>query len=64
MSSVAGIIIVSMIEKPSFHDQFERIIMQYKKVVYSLDVIMVYSYGFLFNSTTVNQALDSMTTRT
>ena len=64
MSSAAGIIIVSMIGKPSFHDQFEKIIKHYKNVVYSLDVIMVRSYGILLNCTKADQALDSMTTLT
>ena len=50
MSSAAAVIIVSL------HDQFEKIIKHYKKkVIFSLDVIMVYSHGFLFNCRTVDQ---------
>ena len=57
--------------KPNFSDQFKKIIKRYIKVGYNLGVmrqsaclvlnpIMVYSNGFLFNCTTVGQALDSM----
>ena len=52
-------------------DQFKKIIKHYLKVGYNLDVmrqsaclvlnpITVYSYGFLFNCKTVDQASDSM----
>ena len=61
--------------KPNFSDQFKRVIKRYIKVGYNLDVmcqsaclvlnpITVYSYGFLFNCTTVGQASDSMTALT
>ena len=54
-----------------FSDQFKQIIKRYKKVGYNLDImrqsaclvlnpIMVSSYGFLLNCTTVGQASDSM----
>ena len=57
--------------KPYFSDQFKTIIKRYIKVGYNLDVmrqsaclvlnpITVYSYGFLFNCTTVGYASDSM----
>ena len=57
--------------KPNFSDQFKKIIKCYKNVGYNLDImrqfaclvvnqIRVYSYGFLFNCTTVGQASDSM----
>ena len=60
-----------IVGKPNFSDQFKR----YKKVGYNLDImrqsaclvvnpITVYSYGFLFNCTTVGQASDSMTALT
>ena len=62
-------------EKPNFSDQFKKIIKLYKRVGYNMDVmrqsaclvvnpITVYSYGFLFNCMTVDQASDSMTTLT
>ena len=58
-----------------FSDQFKTIIKRYIKVGYNLDVMRqsaclvlnqstVYSYGFLFNCTTVGQASDSMTALT
>ena len=61
-----------IVRKPNFSDQFKKIIRRYVKVGYTLDVmrqsaclvlnpITVYSYGFLFNCTTVGQASDSMT---
>ena len=61
--------------KPNFSDQFKKIIKRYIKVGYNLDVmrqsaclvlnpITVNSCGFLFNCTTVGQALDSMTALT
>ena len=60
-----------IVGKPRFSDQFKKIIKRYIKVGYNLDVIRqsaclflnpikVYSYGFLFNCTTVGQASDSM----
>ena len=60
---------------PNFSDQFKNIIKRYIQVGYNLDVmrqssclvlnpITVSSYGFLFNCTTVGQALDSMTALT
>ena len=57
---------------PTFSDYFKKIIKRYKKKVgYNLDImwlsarlvlnlLTLYSYGFLFNCTTVGQALDSM----
>ena len=64
-----------IVGKPNFSDQFEKIVKRYIKVGYKLDVmrqseclvlspITVYSYGFLFNCTTVGQASDSMTALT
>ena len=64
-----------IVGKPNFIDQFKKIVKRYIKVGYNLDVmrqsvclvlnpIMVYSYGFLFNCTTVGQASDSMTVLT
>ena len=58
--------------KPNFSDQFKKIVKCYIRVGYNVDIvrqsaclvlnpITVYSYGFLFNSTTVGQASDSMT---
>ena len=58
-----------------FSDQFKKTIKRYIKVGYNLDVmpqsaclvlnpIMVYSYDFLFNCTTVGQTSDSMTALT
>ena len=64
-----------IVGKPNFSDQFKFFIKHYIKVGYNLDVmrhsaclvlnpITVYSYGFLFNCTTVGQASDSMTALT
>ena len=64
-----------IVGKSKFSDPFKKIIKRYVKVGYNLDVmrqsvclvlnpIMVYSYGFLFNCTTVGQASDSMTALT
>ena len=64
-----------IVGKPYFSDQFKKIIKRYIRVGYNLDImrqsaclvlnpIMVYSYGFLFNCTTVGQASDSMTALT
>ena len=61
-----------LVGKPSFHDQFEKIIKHLKRVGYRMDImrqsvclvlnpIRVYSYGLLFKCTKVGQALDSMT---
>ena len=60
-----------IVGKPNFSDQFQNIVKRYIKVGYNLDVmrqsaclvlnpIMVYSYGFLFNCTTVGQASDPL----
>ena len=60
-----------IVGKPNFSDQFKKIVKHYIRVGYNLDImqqsaclvlnpIMVYSYGFLFNCTTVGQASDSM----
>ena len=59
----------------NFSDQFKKIVKRYIRVGYNLDImrqsaclvlnpITVYSYGFLFNCTTVGQASDSMTALT
>ena len=56
-------------------DQFKKIVKRYIRVGYNLDImrqsaclvlnpITVYSYGFLFNCTTVGQASDFMTALT
>ena len=61
--------------KPNFSDQCKKITKLYIKVEFYLDVMRqsaclvlnpftVYSYGFLFNYTTVGQASDSMTALT
>ena len=61
-----------IVVKPYFSDQFKRIVKRYIRVGYNLDImrqsaclvlnpITVYSYGFLFNCTTLGQASDSMT---
>ena len=61
--------------KPNFSDQLKKIVKRYIRVGYNLDImrqsaclvlnpITVYSYGFLFNCTTVGQASDSMTALT
>ena len=58
--------------KPNFKDQFKKIIKRYESVGYNMDImrqsaclvvnsILVKSYGFLFNCTTVGQASDLMT---
>ena len=60
-----------VVGKPNFSDQFKKIVKRYIRVGYNLDImrqsaclvlnpITVYSYGFLFNCTTVGQASDSM----
>ena len=60
-----------IVGKPNFSDQFKKIVKRW----YNLDIMrqsaclvlnptMVYSYGFLFNCTTVGQASDSMTALT
>ena len=64
-----------IVGKPSFIDQFKKIIKRYKRVGYNMDImrqsvrlvenqITVNGYGYLFNCTTVGQASDSMTTLT
>ena len=61
-----------IVGKPNFRDQFKKIVKRYIRVGYNLDIMrqsaclvlnptMVYSYGVLFNCTTVGQASDSMT---
>ena len=60
-----------IVGKPNFNDQFKKIVKRYTRVGYNLDImrqsaclvlnpITVYSYGFLFNCTTVGQASGSM----
>ena len=60
-----------IVGKPYFSDQFKNIVKRYIRVGYNMDVMLqpaclvlnpitVYSYGFLFNCTTVGQASDSM----
>ena len=60
-----------IVGKPNFSDQFKKIVIRYIRFGYNLDImrlsaclvlnpITVYSYGFLFNCTTVGQASDSM----
>ena len=64
-----------IVGKPNFSDQFKKIVKRYIRVGYDLDImrqsaclvlnpITFYSYGFLFNCTTVGQASDSMTALT
>ena len=64
-----------IVGKPYFSDQFKKIIKRYKRLGYNMDImrqsaclfvkpITVDSYGFLFNCTTVSQALDLMTALT
>ena len=64
-----------VVGKPNFGFQFKKIVKRYIRVGYNLDImrqsaclvvnpITVYSYGFLFNCTTVGQASDSMTALT
>ena len=61
-----------IVGKPNFSDQFKNIVKPYIRIGYNLDImrqsaclvlnpITFYSYGFLFNCTTVGQASDSMT---
>ena len=61
--------------QPNFSDQFKTPIKWYKRVGYNMVImrqaagqivnpIMVDSYGFLFNNTTVFQASDLMTALT
>ena len=65
----------SEVLKPNCSDLFKKIVKRYIRVGYNLDImrqsaclvlnpITVYSYGFLFNRTTVGQASDSMTALT
>ena len=64
-----------IVGKPNFSDQLKKIVKRYIRVGYNLDImrqsaclvlnpILVYSYGFLFNCTTVGQASDSKTALT
>ena len=64
-----------IVGKPNFSDLFKKIVKRYIRVGYNLDImrqsaclvlnpITVYSYGFLFNCTTVGHASDSMTALT
>ena len=64
-----------IVGKSNFSDRFWEIIKRYVGVGYNLDVmrqsaclvlnpITVYSYGFLFNCTTVGQVSESMTALT
>ena len=64
-----------IVGKPNFSDQFKKKVKRYIRIGYNLDImrqsaclvlnpITVYSYGFLFNCTTVGQASDSMTALT
>ena len=61
-----------IVGKPNFRDQFKKIVRRYIMVGYNLDImrqsaclvlnpITVYSFGLLFNCTTVGQASDSIT---
>ena len=61
--------------KPYFSDQFKKIVKRYNRIGYNLDImrqsaclvlnpVTVYSYGFLFNCTTVGHASDYMTALT
>ena len=67
-----GDLVYKFKRKPNFSDQFKKIVKRYIRVGYNLDImrqsaclvlnpITVYSYGFLFNCTTVGQASDSLT---
>ena len=64
-----------IVGKPNFSDHFKKIVKHYIGVGNNLDTmrqsaclvlnpITVYSYGFLFNCTTMGQASDSMTALT
>ena len=64
-----------IVGKPNSSDKLKKNVKRYIRVGYNLDVkrqsvclvlnqITVFSYGFLFNCTTVGQALDSMTALT
>ena len=64
-----------IVGKSYFGDQIKKIVKRYIRVGYNLDImrqstclvinpITVYSYGFLFNCTTVGQASGSMTALT
>ena len=61
-----------IVGKPNFSDQFKKIVKRYISLGYNLDIvrqsaclvlnpITVYSYGLVFNCTTVVQASDSDT---
>ena len=60
-----------IVEKSNLSDQFKKIVKRYTRVGYNLEIMRqsaclvlnpttVYSYGFLFNCTTVGQASESM----
>ena len=60
-----------IVRKPDFTYHFKKVIKRYKKIEYNMDImrqaaclfvnpITVYSYGFLFNCTTVGHASDLM----
>ena len=64
-----------IVGKPNLSDRFKKIVKRYIRVGYNLDImrqsaclvlnpITGYSYGFLFNCTTVGQTSDSMTALT
>ena len=58
-----------IVGKPNLSDQFKKIVKRYIRLRYNLDVMQqsactVYSYGFFFNCTTVDQASDHMTALT
>ena len=64
-----------IVGKPNFSDQFKKIVKRYIRVGYNLDImrqsaclvlnpITVYSYGFLFDCTTVGQASEFVTALT
>ena len=64
-----------IVGKPNFSDQFKKIVKRYIRVGYNLDImrqsaclvlnpIMVYSYGFLLNCTSMGQVSDSLTALT
>ena len=64
-----------IVGKPNFSDQFKKMVKRYIRIGYNFDImrqsaclvlnpITVYSYGFLFNYTTLGQASDSMTALT
>ena len=65
------LLLILVVGKPNFSDQFKKIVKRYIRVGYNLDImrqsaclvlnpITVYSYGLLFNCMMVGQASDSM----